>query len=599
MYGGAEVFKVQELLSHPREHIKYLNNPNITSNVTSIKRNSLSSRYMNYTINNKNLNKPTSANDLIEMKRLVKEDNLNNINNINNNYSKRSISVNKNTLSRTLGVGVMNKNNAIHNKSNNIKINNTNNNNIGYGNSLKGKPKMNNAHYTNDVNSSPESPRHNYKNNNLNDNKEQDKNEKNLFNTFRNKNSNSNSKLLAIGNNLRQLPSLGTNNTNNNNGTNGTGTNNNIITPITNVGYPRDTFSSGYGNKRIPQNSNTNNINNTNNTNNTNYTNNTINPSSSFSNMFHKSFNNKYKGSSLSSTNIPDPFDTMSINMKNIERLNLKKPYTTTKLSKADSKSSIVLDQNSCIKDYSFKDEQNAPYRMYMEDYMKVTNNFMGDSSKIVFGLYDGHGGAEVAKICKDRLPEIFAKHMSDSNKNNVEIALSNSFKKLDEQLKKHENVGSTANLVYICKEDGKRVIYSANIGDSRTVLIRKKKAERLSYDHKGTDLKEIERIKISGGVVFGGRVFGQLAISRAFGDFSLKSYGVIAIPYITKNYIEDNDSYVVMGSDGIWDVIDEDFVYKISLNVNSTDEFARSIVSNAMSLGSIDNISCIVIKLN
>ena len=231
---------------------------------------------------------------------------------------------------------------------------------------------------------------------------------------------------------------------------------------------------------------------------------------------------------------------------------------------------------------------------------MKVIPNFLGDKDKILFGLYDGHGGNEVAKLAKDKLPDLFGKHLNE-NTNTVEMALITSFRKLDDQLKKHENVGSTACLVYIHKEEGtgKRIAYSANIGDSRTVLIKRKKPERLSYDHKGSDLKEIERIKISGGIVFGGRVFGQLAVSRAFGDFSLKTYGVCAIPYITKTYIEDNDSYIVIASDGIWDVIDDDFVYKLSLNIFSSEELARAIVSNALSLGSMDNISCIVIKLN
>ena len=53
------------------------------------------------------------------------------------------------------------------------------------------------------------------------------------------------------------------------------------------------------------------------------------------------------------------------------------------------------------------------------------------------------------------------------------------------------------------------------------------------------------------------------------------------------------------MGSDGIWDVIDEELVFNLSQNVKNSDEFCKVIVKNALTLLSIDNISCIVIKLN
>ena len=525
-------FKIQDLLSHPREPFKYFN-----QNLNTERRNSLSSRVINNTTNGKptTLNKPTSANELIEFKKQnLKENNKNSNNsNINNNYigGTRSNSVNKN-FSKTIGVGA--------NKKNNSFVNNLSNNNEGIS---KKTP------YELDKSDHENSPK---RGNNLKENKIEQ--EKNLFKKFMNRNSDSNSKLLSIGSNRQQLPSIGS---------------------ISKSLYPRDTFSSGFNSRVITENSN-HNVN---------------------SNAFNKSMNpNRFtKNSSYSSNNIPD----QTYVMKNIEKINgVKKPYTTSKISKNDSKVGVSFDSNTCILEYALKDEQNAPYRNYMEDFMKVTHNFLGDSSKILFGLYDGHGGFEVAKIVKEKLPDIFAKNLSD-NKNCVETALTNSFKKLDDQLKNHENVGSTGNLTYICKENGKRVIYSANIGDSRTVLIRRNKAERLSYDHKGTDFKEIERIRLTGGIIFGGRVFGQLAISRAFGDYSLKTYGVSAIPYVSKTVIDDSDTYVIMGSDGVWDVIDEDFVYKMSQGISNSEEFAKIIISDAMTLGSIDNISCIVIKLN
>jgi serine/threonine protein phosphatase PrpC len=66
-----------------------------------------------------------------------------------------------------------------------------------------------------------------------------------------------------------------------------------------------------------------------------------------------------------------------------------------------------------------------------------------------------------------------------------------------------------------------------ANVGDSRAVLFRKDKALRMTVDHKPR--AEEERIKsIEGGCVTGdggGRVNGQLAVSRSLGDFYMHPY--------------------------------------------------------------------------
>ena len=50
----------------------------------------------------------------------------------------------------------------------------------------------------------------------------------------------------------------------------------------------------------------------------------------------------------------------------------------------------------------------------------------------------------------------------------------------------------------------------------------------------------------------------GQLVLSRSLGDLYCKKYGVSNLPDISINNIENNIKYVVIASDGIWDVVDE-----------------------------------------
>jgi serine/threonine protein phosphatase PrpC len=66
-----------------------------------------------------------------------------------------------------------------------------------------------------------------------------------------------------------------------------------------------------------------------------------------------------------------------------------------------------------------------------------------------------------------------------------------------------------------------------ANVGDARAVLCRNSQAIDLSVDQKASRPDEQERIKQAGGYIVFGRVFGRLAVTRAFGDFDLKNIEV------------------------------------------------------------------------
>merc|ERR1719481_1062945 len=65
--------------------------------------------------------------------------------------------------------------------------------------------------------------------------------------------------------------------------------------------------------------------------------------------------------------------------------------------------------------------------------------------------------------------------------------------------------------------------IWCGNAGDSRCVAGVGGEARPLSYDHKPMDTKERARIEAAGGFVEFNRVNGNLALSRAMGDFVFK----------------------------------------------------------------------------
>ena len=103
-----------------------------------------------------------------------------------------------------------------------------------------------------------------------------------------------------------------------------------------------------------------------------------------------------------------------------------------------------------------------------------------------------------------------------------------------------------------------------ANIGDSRSVACFAGQVDPLSFDHKPTCPTETSRIIQAGGWVQFNRVNGNLALSRAFGDFVFKRNErrpaaeqiVIAYPDVQKRQLTDDLEFIVLACDGVWDVM-------------------------------------------
>jgi len=99
---------------------------------------------------------------------------------------------------------------------------------------------------------------------------------------------------------------------------------------------------------------------------------------------------------------------------------------------------------------------------------------------------------------------------------------LRNSFLAHDADVKKEDyayDTGCTSCVVLITPDK----YYCSNAGDSRGVLNRGGKVLELSFDHKPDNTEEVRRIEKANHMVEDSRVDGNLALSRAFGDFNFK----------------------------------------------------------------------------
>ena len=108
----------------------------------------------------------------------------------------------------------------------------------------------------------------------------------------------------------------------------------------------------------------------------------------------------------------------------------------------------------------------------------------------------------------------------------------------------------------------------------------------------------ERKRIEDSGGFVTDSkRVNGVLALSRALGDCDLHP-PMTCEPVVTVTPIEEGDRFIIMGCDGLWDMVSNEVAVDLISECETTKEAAVLLRDYAYCLGSSDNISVIVIKI-
>ncbi|KAJ2710186.1 mgpp2cl-1, protein phosphatase 2C-like protein 1, partial [Coemansia sp. Cherry 401B] len=168
---------------------------------------------------------------------------------------------------------------------------------------------------------------------------------------------------------------------------------------------------------------------------------------------------------------------------------------------------------------------KNRRYRRTMEDAHYHKYDFDGVKGQLFVAIFDGHAGRQAAQWCGDHFADIFLELKREHSEDSIPELLNRTFIEADRRLatdvKTHS--GCTAAVAFLEVKEQQRILYCANVGDARAVLSRGGTAKRLTYDHKGDDAHEIDRISEAGGYVFNGRVNGVLAVTRALGDSSMK----------------------------------------------------------------------------
>lgn len=233
------------------------------------------------------------------------------------------------------------------------------------------------------------------------------------------------------------------------------------------------------------------------------------------------------------------------------------------------------------------------------------------------FGVYDGHGGQNVAKFSGEQLHVRIAKDEAFT-RNDYKVAIKSGFLGIDDDLRgdpeyTNDPSGCTAITALITSDDK---VFVGNAGDSRAIISVNGEAKPLSFDHKPVNRSESTRIVAAGGFVEFGRVNGSLALSRAIGDFEFKQntslspeYQIVTSdPEIVEHKLTENDEFIVLACDGIWDCMTSeevvDFVRREIAQGHPLDRVCEDLMDRCLApdseIGGVgcDNMTVIIVGI-
>lgn len=251
------------------------------------------------------------------------------------------------------------------------------------------------------------------------------------------------------------------------------------------------------------------------------------------------------------------------------------------------------------VKSVGISHDRNARFRRSMEDEHVIVDNFGGVPEQGYYAIYDGHGGRGAVDFTAKTLHKNLLELLEGNPTIEPTEALKQAYLLTDKQMAETQIQfsGTTAISALIRVHNGKRSLFVANAGDARAVVSRNGKAERLSYDHKGSDQGETKRIIDAGGFVVLNRVNGILAVTRSLGDHAMKDY-VIGEPNLVTIELNETDTHLILACDGLWDVTSDQEAIDLILPESDTQKMSDKLLLHALKNGSTDNISVMAILL-
>ncbi|XP_062230627.1 probable protein phosphatase 2C 47 [Phragmites australis] len=259
--------------------------------------------------------------------------------------------------------------------------------------------------------------------------------------------------------------------------------------------------------------------------------------------------------------------------------------------------------------------------RRYMEDeHIRIDDLSAHLGSLLVcplpsafYGVFDGHGGPDAAAYMKRHAMRFLfedsefpqASQVDAIYLQSVENSVRRAFLQADLALADDLDISRSSGTTALTALVFGRQLLVANAGDCRAVLCRKGIAMEMSRDHRANYVEECERVAASGGYIEDSYLNGVLSVTRALGDWDMKTPNgstspLIAEPEFHQTMLSEDDEFLIMGCDGVWDVMTSQHAVSIvrrGLRQHDDPErCARELVMEAKRLETADNLTVIVV---
>lgn len=232
-----------------------------------------------------------------------------------------------------------------------------------------------------------------------------------------------------------------------------------------------------------------------------------------------------------------------------------------------------------------------GPVREDNQDTIRLSDNEHPVGHGLLFAIADGMGGYAHGGMASLLALESFSSTVAAQNGSPIPKALQRGVEAANLQVYQRAQqlgagrMGTTLTAAYVLGE----MLYLAHVGDSRAYLIRDGRSICLTSDH--TTVGDMVRSKL---------IPADKIRTHAQRSILTKSIGTALFvqPDIIQKKLKEDDR-LILCSDGVWSVIEDDEFARVTNASSSVDEISRGLIDLALDHETDDNASVVVFHLH
>jgi len=252
-----------------------------------------------------------------------------------------------------------------------------------------------------------------------------------------------------------------------------------------------------------------------------------------------------------------------------------------------------------------------------------------------LYAIFDGHCGKECAQYAGKNLGPKVKEKLGKFNRKGAELTVQHvlcfALEDLDREFMETHTKSESGCTAVVCLVDThEKVIYCANVGDSRAIIGRSNSHLALTRDQDGDNPTELRRVEGSGGTIDEeGYVNDTVNMTRSLGDrsgkftmdengFFSRNFAIVSSPEVRHIQITDTHQFLILACDGLFEpgvftspqlttrarhlihetVAEPRKKAHCELTANQLKSVCKTLCQEAITKGSCDNVSVLIVLL-